>query len=149
MDASVSYTHLDVYKRQLLKQRYKNNRLIIKAHVQGILNYKRMEKSSAVGLRNLHDTITNHLTALKNLEEPTEQWSTLLVLLVTRKLDPETRDRWETYQANPPPDITNSSHYPRRYSFPMLMTFIHYQSLIQEIREENLTQNTKKITLPR
>ena len=58
-----------------------------------------MEKSSAVGLRNLQDTITNHLTGLKYLGEPTEQWSTLSVFLVTRKLDPETRDRCETYQA--------------------------------------------------
>ena len=77
------------------------------------------------------------------------------MFLVTRKLDPEPRDRWETYQAkhnlNDDEDEvgesasrhSNSSHYPRRYSFPMLMTFIHEQSLIQEIREENLTQNTK------
>lgn len=43
--------------------------------------------------------ITKHLTALKNLGEPTKQWSTLLVFLLKRKLDLDTQDRWETYQS--------------------------------------------------
>lgn len=43
-------------------------------------------------------TIINRLTALSNLGEPTEQWSTLL-FLISKKLDKETRDRWESYKA--------------------------------------------------
>lgn len=135
----------------LLKRRYKNNRLIIKAHVQGILNFKRLENSSAAGLRNLHDTITNHLTALKNLGEPVDNWSTLLVFVITKMLDSETRDHWEAYHAKHMintrdeelPGANSIDYHPQPYSSNMLLNFIQEQSMIQEVREESRPQNRK------
>lgn len=133
----------------LLKQRFKNTRLIIKVHIQGILTFKRLDKPQSTALKNLYNTINNHLTALKNLVEPTiHQWSMLLVFLITNKLDPETRDRWEAYHAknilsyNDDEDKSSDCES-KPYSFENLMRFLYKQTTIQEVREENRTINTK------
>ena len=42
------------------------------------------------------DDLSKHLRALENLEEPVNQWDTLIVHLISSKLDPVTKREWES-----------------------------------------------------
>ncbi|XP_018315455.1 uncharacterized protein, partial [Mycetomoellerius zeteki] len=54
-----------------------------------------MQKESSAGLRQLLDHTEKHVRALKKLGEPTGQWGTILVHLMTAKFDNITKREWE------------------------------------------------------
>ncbi|XP_033222795.1 uncharacterized protein LOC117176651 [Belonocnema kinseyi] len=55
-----------------------------------------IQKESASSLRALVDNLSKHLRALKNLEEPVDQWDTLILHLISSKLDSSTNREWES-----------------------------------------------------
>lgn len=80
----------------LLRERYDNQRLIINNHVKNIFNLPPI-KESHHSLRKLIDSIQRDLKALITLNEPVDQWDTLLIYLISSKLDIVTRREWEIY----------------------------------------------------
>lgn len=54
-----------------------------------------LSKESATLLRKLLDQIQTHLRALKSLEENVDYWDTLLIYIITSKIDRTTHKEWE------------------------------------------------------
>lgn len=71
----------------LLKQRFHNKVKIISHHVNAILDLPTIKKPSAACIRGLLSQIRQHLSALDNLQQPTEKWDTIIVCLLQKKLD--------------------------------------------------------------
>ncbi|XP_045774640.1 uncharacterized protein LOC123873700 [Maniola jurtina] len=83
---------------QLLSSRYDNERLLVNIHVNSLLNFSTMTKESGKSLRNLVDTINRNLCALNTLGQPTDHWDTLVIHLMSRKLDSVTFREWEEHR---------------------------------------------------
>ncbi|GFQ97763.1 uncharacterized protein TNCT_493381 [Trichonephila clavata] len=81
-----------------LEQRFENKRLIINKHINVLLmlKYEKFRGDSNVELRNLVDTSTKHLRALKLLKIEHNTFSELLLIqLVMQVLDTETKRLFE------------------------------------------------------
>ncbi|GFQ82791.1 uncharacterized protein TNCT_582931 [Trichonephila clavata] len=81
-----------------LEQRFENKRLIINKHINALLmlKYEKFRGDSNVELRNLVDTCTKHLRALKLLKIEHKTFSELLLIqLVMQVLDTETKRLFE------------------------------------------------------
>ncbi|GFR05022.1 DUF1758 domain-containing protein [Trichonephila clavata] len=87
-----SYTSLFEY----LKKRFENKKLIINSHFNEILSLEKFTHESAKNLRTLIDCCLKHLRGLKMVGlELNEFPEVLLVNLILRKLDKETRKNYE------------------------------------------------------
>ncbi|XP_045775617.1 uncharacterized protein LOC123874364 isoform X3 [Maniola jurtina] len=122
---------------QLLSSRYDNERLLVNIHVNSLLNFSTMTKESGKSLRNLVDTINRNLCALNTLGQPTDHWDTLVIHLMSRKLDSVTFREWEEHRNS----ITTS---------PTLKQFIDFligrADLLDTIQlEETQRQSTSQI----
>lgn len=84
---------------QLINERFNNERILIKTHVDNILDAVPIQRESATSIRTLSDTLARNVTALKALNQPAESWSTLLVHIVGRKLDFASKRAWEMQNA--------------------------------------------------
>ncbi|XP_059054714.1 uncharacterized protein LOC131848794 [Achroia grisella] len=82
----------------LLCDRYDNSRLLVHNHVQALFNVDKLPKESHLSLRSLIDSINKNIRALKTLNEPTDSWDTLIVYMMSCKLDPITSRNWEEYR---------------------------------------------------
>ncbi|XP_029054415.2 uncharacterized protein LOC114881732 [Osmia bicornis bicornis] len=78
-----------------LKSRYENSAMLRKFHVVAILDLPVIQKQSSTALRELLDNVRNHLAALKSLKEPIESWDSLLIPILSRKLDMASLREWE------------------------------------------------------
>lgn len=83
----------------LLCQRYDNKRLLIDNHVKSLFNIEPLIKESSYKIRQLIDTFSKHLRSLQSLDQPTDKWDTLLIFMITSKLDPVTSREWENYRS--------------------------------------------------
>ncbi|CAB3242550.1 unnamed protein product [Arctia plantaginis] len=84
---------------KLLCDRYDNSRLLVNNHVQALFNVEKLSKESCFGLRRLTDVINKNMRALKTLNEPTEYWDTLIVYMMSIKLDSVTSRDWEEHRS--------------------------------------------------
>ncbi|KAJ8973477.1 hypothetical protein NQ317_006905 [Molorchus minor] len=82
---------------KLLVDRYDNKRLIVHNHVKALFDLMPIHKESYVHLRQFLDNLNKHLRALECLKEPVKSWDTLLIYLVSIKLDNYTRREWEIF----------------------------------------------------
>lgn len=80
----------------LLHNRFENKRLIINTHMKGLVEISSVHKESHVSLRQFIDGIQTHTRALQSLQQPVKEWDTILIYLLTNKLDIQTRKEWET-----------------------------------------------------
>ncbi|KAJ8983230.1 hypothetical protein NQ317_005319 [Molorchus minor] len=80
---------------KLICDRYNNPRILVNNHVKALFNLENIREESPKLLRKMIDNVTKHLRALQTLKEPTEKWDTLIIYLVTTKLDPTTAREWE------------------------------------------------------
>ncbi|KAH9640964.1 hypothetical protein HF086_015060, partial [Spodoptera exigua] len=80
---------------KLLRDRFDNRRLLVQNHVSALFNIESLSKESSVALKSLIDQLNKDLRALESLGEPVKQWDTLLIYIVTRKLDQRTYREWE------------------------------------------------------
>lgn len=85
---------------QILSSRYENKRRLINTHLNKLFTLLSVNQKSAQDLRTLRDTVNSAIAALKNLEHPVQQWSDILVFLVTQKLDKSSREAWEIKVGN-------------------------------------------------
>jgi hypothetical protein len=75
---------------KILADRYDNKCKIINEHINGLFELPVLTKSSVSVLRSLISVTKQHLAALKNLGESVDKWDSLLICLLTKKLDPLT-----------------------------------------------------------
>lgn len=79
-----------------LVDRYSNKRVLIKTHTKSLFNLEPVKDESAERLRKLYDSLTGHFKALETLGENPRSWGSLILYLITTKLDPITLRQWET-----------------------------------------------------
>ncbi|XP_062708516.1 uncharacterized protein LOC134288257 [Aedes albopictus] len=80
----------------LLVERFENRRVIKQKHLKALFTIKQVPEDSPRELRRLLTEFQRNVNALKQLNEPTDEWGTLLVYLLTSKLDGSSRRYWET-----------------------------------------------------
>ncbi|KAJ8941096.1 hypothetical protein NQ318_019101 [Aromia moschata] len=73
--------------------------LLVNNHVMGLFNVQPVDRESSVKIRNLIDSFTKHIRSLSQLKQPTEHWDTLLIFILTGKLDPVTAREWENHRS--------------------------------------------------
>ncbi|XP_030763068.1 uncharacterized protein LOC115887734 [Sitophilus oryzae] len=78
-----------------LLARFNNGGVLVYNHVKSIFDMQPLNFESAVELRRILDSLAKHLRALKILKQPTESWDTLLIYIITNKLDKKTSREWE------------------------------------------------------
>lgn len=79
----------------LLNERYQNTREIVNAHIDRMLSQVTLHQESATGLRKLADTTTECRRSLELLEVPVKEWDAIIVNIISKKLDPDSRRHWE------------------------------------------------------
>ncbi|XP_058822232.1 uncharacterized protein LOC131683878 [Topomyia yanbarensis] len=82
---------------QALVNRYANEYLLKKRHLQAIVDIPSMKRETAASLHALVDEFERHVKTLKQLKEPTDSWSTMLEHLVCIRLHEETLKAWEDH----------------------------------------------------
>ncbi|KAI5631036.1 hypothetical protein NE865_16251 [Phthorimaea operculella] len=85
---------------RLLCERYNNEKQLITNHLNSLCNIQPVQRDSAKSLRFLIDHVSKHLRALKTLGEPTESWDTLIIHLISAKLDSSTSFKWEEHKCS-------------------------------------------------
>lgn len=80
---------------ELLHERFTNLRAIVHKHIQTIFQLKEMKAEDQFGLRHLIDGTNVNLKALQNLAVPVEQWDSIIIYVISNKLDSDTRKYWE------------------------------------------------------
>ncbi|KZC13182.1 hypothetical protein WN55_05515 [Dufourea novaeangliae] len=80
---------------KLLSDRYEDTNELIDYHMESFFDLSPMVKDSPVSLRQLLDDFSNHLRSLQSLKEPVDSRDTLLVRLLSTKLDVRTSEAWE------------------------------------------------------
>jgi len=68
---------------QILSSRYENKRRLISTHLHKLFTLLNVAVESAQELRALRDKVNSAIAALKNLDRSVDQWSDILVYLVT------------------------------------------------------------------
>lgn len=84
----------------LLCGRYNNKRQLINNHLNSLFSIEPLQRESDKALRFLSDHVTKNLRALKNLGQPTDTWDTVVIHMLTTKLDQSTGTKWEEYRNN-------------------------------------------------
>ncbi|XP_062542196.1 uncharacterized protein LOC134210184 [Armigeres subalbatus] len=82
---------------QLLDERYSDNRRMIDRHMAGLLGVKKLTNASYNELRSLVEAFDGHVENLKFLgQDFTDVAEYMVVYLITRSLDDETKKLWES-----------------------------------------------------
>ena len=88
--ASVTITDAnDTVALKILRDRYQNNRMILRANVHAISTRKDLTNEAAKDLRQLVETV-EHRLALENMGQPVDQQDIFLVNLGTEQLPTDT-----------------------------------------------------------
>ncbi|XP_073963072.1 uncharacterized protein [Choristoneura fumiferana] len=83
---------------KLLGERYNNKRLLINHHLSSLFNIQPLNRETDRSLRFLVDHVTKNLRALSSLGQPTDKWDTLIIFMLSSKLDNNTLVKWEEYR---------------------------------------------------
>ena len=78
-----------------LKERFEDSKALSHYHVRSLFELSVMVKDSHVSLRKLIDSANNHLLALRNLGEAIDGWDSIIVYLLSTKLDAYAKREWE------------------------------------------------------
>lgn len=83
----------------LLGERYNNKRQLVTNHLNSLFKIEQVRNESDKSLRYLGDQVTKNLRALNSLGQPTEQWDTIIVHMISSKLDQNSFTKWEEYKS--------------------------------------------------
>lgn len=78
-----------------LCDRFNNKPLLVQNHLKSIFEMENITVVSATKIRNLYENLFKHLASLKQLNEPTDSWDTLIIFIIASKLDKITAQEWE------------------------------------------------------
>ncbi|XP_049286907.1 uncharacterized protein LOC125765617 [Anopheles funestus] len=84
---------------QLLTKHYNDPKKIKQLHVDALFDNAALKKESASDLRSMVENFEANVNALKQLGEPTSQWDTLLIHMLSHQLDATTLRSWKEYAA--------------------------------------------------
>lgn len=91
-----------------LLNRYSNKYLLKKKHLQAITSQPKAIGKSVITLRAVVEDFQRHVKILAQLNEPTAQWSSLLVQLLCSRIDEQILNDWEEFiSADGDPTYTN------------------------------------------
>lgn len=79
---------------QTLENRYSNDYLLKKRHLQALFDIPCMNKETAASLHGLVDEFERHTKILHQLGEPTDSWSSILEHLLCTRLHNDTVKAW-------------------------------------------------------
>ncbi|XP_048487283.1 uncharacterized protein LOC105396586 isoform X3 [Plutella xylostella] len=119
---------------QLLSDRYDNERLLINNHLNDLFNVKPIASESSSALRNIIDSTNKNLRALASLGQPTDHWDTLIIHIMSNKLDSNTMRQWEEQK--------NTMN-----SFPSLQLFLKFISDRADLLDTLHTNKTNNNTI--
>ncbi|XP_065075451.1 uncharacterized protein LOC135699156 [Ochlerotatus camptorhynchus] len=91
---------------QTLVDRYANDYLLKKRHLQALFEVQSAKKETAASLHTLVDEFQRHTKILCQLGEPTDSWSSILEHLLCTKLPNDTLKAWEDHAST-----TNEPNY--------------------------------------
>lgn len=80
-----------------LESYYDNNRILVNAALQSLLDLKRISKESARDLEQLYANVKQMYRSLEALKRPVTAWDDFLVFIVSQKLDTESVKAWENH----------------------------------------------------
>ncbi|XP_050544282.1 uncharacterized protein LOC126907214 [Daktulosphaira vitifoliae] len=80
---------------QTLKERYSNTKLLVQVHTKSLFDLSPIYHESAEETRCFHDTLVGHIKALENLGQKPDLWGSLIIHLITSKLDVQSLRSWE------------------------------------------------------
>ena len=105
----------------LLTDRYDNRRVIIESHTKALLEMPQVSKDFSI--RALLDHVQKHIRALRALEQPVDQWDTILITVITSKSNYAIREKWE--------DSTSESSLP---TMQQMLTFLQRRAQLEEMK---------------
>ncbi|XP_055623776.1 uncharacterized protein LOC129767178 [Toxorhynchites rutilus septentrionalis] len=82
---------------QALVNRYANEYLLKKRHLQAMLEVPRVKKETSASLHGTVDDFERHSKILRQIGEPVDSWSTILEHLLCIRLPDESLKAWEDY----------------------------------------------------
>ena len=85
---------------KILCDRYDDNKLLKASYIETLLYQPSVKEESSVALRKLLDTTAQCERNLEALGCPTDQWGDLILHVMSRNLDSETRKLWDIYIAD-------------------------------------------------
>lgn len=91
----------------LICERFNNKRLLNQNHLKAIFEAEIIIKESAKSLRGLIDTVFKHLRILKTLGQPIKEWDSIIIYIVTSKLDKVTLREWEKGNSGNSPTLVS------------------------------------------
>ena len=119
---------------EILQNRYDNRRLILRAHIHGIVSYRPVSHENIRELRKLVDTMEEHRLSLRNMGQPVEHQDPFFVYLIAEKLPIETRKFWEL-----------SSERKELQTYQELKTFLEERvQALESAAPSNSSSNTEK-----
>ena len=80
---------------EILQNRYNNKRLILRAHIHGVVSYRAVSNENTRELRKLVDTLEEHILSPRNLGQPVEHQDPFFVYLIAEKMTNESQKIWE------------------------------------------------------
>lgn len=117
----------------LLNNRYNNKQKITNEHINALIDLKPMPKSTASNLREFISRIRQELAALTNLEPNVKHWDTILLCLLSRKLDMYTGRAYQLER--------NSDEEPTLQDF---LSFLEKRALALENAEPGFGQHRQQ-----
>ena len=82
----------------IVKETYDNRRLIRENHIQDLIDIPCMSKEFSI--RALLNNVQKHVRALKVLDEPVDQWGSIIIVLIKNKMNSSTREKWDEISSN-------------------------------------------------
>ncbi|XP_076228342.1 uncharacterized protein LOC143175097 [Nomia melanderi] len=109
----------------LLQRRCNRPRQIVQSHLKTLFELPEVTRDAPLSLRSLAEQAQMHVNALATLGQPVEQWDAILVYLIGKRLDINTRRGWERTLEN--------DEMP---TFEQLVSFVNKQARGEEIEAE-------------
>jgi len=78
-----------------LCNRFNNDKMLIHNHIKAIFEIEPVKRESSEQIQNIIDNLAKHLRALNALGEATEYWDSLLIYIISNKLDAQALRAWE------------------------------------------------------
>jgi hypothetical protein len=83
-----------------LISRYSNKKLTVQLHTKKLFDLENINNESSFELRKLVDAINGHIKALTSLGHNPKEWGSLLLHVISIKLDASTLRQWEIESSN-------------------------------------------------
>ncbi|XP_048007553.1 uncharacterized protein LOC125242701 [Leguminivora glycinivorella] len=126
---------------QLLCDRFNNKRQLLQNHVSALFNIEPITRESSSHIKRVIDQVNKNLRSLETLGEPVKEWSTLLIHIISQKLDSKSFREWEEFKGGLDKNKT--------VTFEEFRTFLQNRADLLETLELSSNQslhNTKGVT---